>query len=279
MNDTMRKSLIVLLALLCFVLGACNSVKPGSIPDDDSQVDINQTDIEDMHGTNEDSQECVLFPERDAVKELSVLIERSFSGDVYAVANGDESEAILDKLYAINFRELQDAEQTEIMGSTVSFKIGTDNNEEYVQLIATDHACFLHIRSTDQQVFKMGSKETIAYEELSLLASEVLRNTDDPDYSGRVEIVGAGLKSNVNKGNTAYAKSILDAAIAKAEATVHGAETLYDIILEIGDVLYGISSETGLFYKEEAGMKTYAQVERSLMIPLKTRIGVLGATS
>ena len=150
--------------------------------------------------------------------------------------------------------------------------------EKNIQILADDDVQYLVIGNGEQQQFKKGSKETFDFDELSRLVSAVLGNEEDPDYSGRVELTDSGFKANVNKGNAAFAQGILDGAIGQAEVE-EGENITYNIMFTIGDISYGISSDTGYFFKQEAGEKIYAQLEEQLLRTVKTRIGVRNAAS
>lgn len=264
MKYTMRNIVIALWVILCFALSACGA---GSSPEVSKEVDAIVPSI------------STLLPERETVQEILVFVDRTFSGEVYAFTSDEEKEALLDKLYEADLSGLQDAEQEGIMGASVSFKLRSENEERIVQVIADSNAQYLLIGNENQQQFKKGIKETFDYEELSRLVSAVLGNEEDPNYSGKVEILDSDFKANVNKGNAAFARSILDEAILKAETVEEGDNIAYDIMFVIGDTSYAISSDTGYFFRQEAEEKRYAHVEEQLLMQVKTRIGVRDATS
>lgn len=258
----MRNRAAALLVILCCLLSACDA------------EDFPQEE----EGVNAVPDTGTLLPARETVQEILVFVDRTFSSEVYVFTNDEEKEAILDKLYEADLSKLQDAERNGIMGSAVTFKLCSENEEKNIQILADDDVQYLVIGNGEQQQFKKGSKETFDFDELSRLVSAVLGNEEDPDYSGRVELTDSGFKANVNKGNAAFAQGILDGAIGQAEVE-EGENITYNIMFTIGDISYGISSDTGYFFKQEAGEKIYAQLEEQLLRTVKTRIGVRNAAS
>ena len=280
----MKKMIMVLCLVLALSLAACGNSTPvaneadttntsGAIDPEKMQNDTAETNVSvGEPAANAASIINSVLPERETVQEAAVLLERFFSGEIYAVANEDEKNAILDELYEADFSGLQDAELTGIMGASVSFKIRSGTEEKMVQIISDGNAQYLILRNESQQVSKKGSIDTFDFEKLSQLVSTVLGNEEDPNYSGRVEIVDTGYNAKVNKGNAAFAKYYLDDAIIKAETAEQ--EGVCDILFTIGDVSYGIDSDKGYFFRQESDKKEYAQLEEQQFMQTLTRLGV-----
>jgi len=220
-----------------------------------------------------------LLPERETVQEVLLIVDHSFSGDVCVFTNEEEKEAILDKLYEADLSGLEDVEPTGIGGPVVEFKLLSDDGEKVVLIVSNTDAQYLVLRNGEEQLCKKGPVETFDFRELDRLSTAVLGNRDDPEYSGRVELVDSDYRNDVNKSNTALAKAILDNAISNAATTEEGEDITYDVMFTIGDTSYGISSDTGHFFRQEAEEKVYAQLEEQQLRLVKIRIGVFNATS
>ena len=257
--------------LLCLLLSACESTNPDTDNHGNMQQrpQANQGDrltIGDSSGTNG------LLPGQDAVQEVFV----GFSVGVYVGTTDEEKAAILSTFYDAALSGFVDAERSGVMGTAVSLQFHTGDDDIYIDIITGRDAQYLLIENTRQQLFKKGPADAIDSMALDQLVTDVLSSRTDPNYSGKVTL--AGTERFVGKGNTAFAKRTLDDAIAATPITADMDDVRYDITLEVGETLYGISSDTGYFFRQEAGEKAYAQVEDQLLAEVKTRIGVHNAT-
>ena len=214
------------------------------------------------------------LPEREAVEKVLV----GSSGDVYAGTTGEEQEALLDALYGADLSGFTDTQASDVMGMSVSLKLRAGEEEFLVDILfGQDAAQYLRVRSGENQTFQQGPADAFPYEELNGLVRDVLSSTEDPEHSGRVSVAQAGFQDSVNKGSTAYVRSLLDEALSQS-AGEDGADAACDIVLEIGDVSYGISSDTGDIFRQEADQKTFGQLDDRQLMEVKTRLGVLGVT-
>ncbi len=268
----MRKKLMALWLAACCALCACGTGGPreegGQPPEDASQTSGSEaTDISQF-----------LFPRED-VDQVFVWMMGGVRGGANVGTSEEEKEAILDQLYDVDLSEFEDVDPGGTGGSAATFIIRSGDAEKTVMVGASEDSQYLRITDGQQELFQEGPAESFDYPALSDLVTEVLANKEDPDYSGRVEVVGKDHVSQVNKGNCAVAQGMMEQFIAQGGSAEEDASISYDIVLEVGDLVYGINSETGQFFKEEAGERTYAQLDENGLFTVKLRLGVSGATA
>lgn len=256
------KKLFVSCLLLCLLLSACVAKRTAT----------------DLHEDETHSIGALLFRQED-ITEVLIPVNRTFSGNVCVVTNEEEKTAILEKLYDADISDFVDAELTGIMGASVSFLLRTENDESDLRIISDSETQYIVITSNDtEQICKKGPVDSFAFEELNQLVADVMGNEDDIDYAGTVTLIESGFESAVNKGNSAYARGIMDVVIAESGTVDAYADDLYDIEFEVCGTLYGINSETGLFYRNDSGEIMYAQLESPQLMQVKVRLGILSAT-
>jgi len=293
-NQIMRKYIFLFSAALCFVLCACGGEKldtsAGRNPQHSetsaptasaavSSSDITQT----KPAENTPDAQPALLPERDAITDVSVYVDRhSFAyGDIYTGTNTVEKEAILDTLYAADLSAFESAQLTGVTGTPVSFRLSTGEVETVVQIIRdlNSGTQYLTVKTSDQAITQKGPADSFDHKKLQQLTTNVLSDTTDAAWSGRVEIPDKGFKADVPRANTAYARNILDGIISEGKPVENGANLSYDVTLSVSGITYGLNSETGYFFREDAAEKLFAQVEGQLLRVIKTRLGILNATA
>ena len=188
-----------------------------------------------------------------------------------------EHFALLDELYGADLSGFRETEAAGVMRTAASFLLRTADGETQVMVSHNSDGQYLFITDPElRQQFLQGPADAFDWAALDRLRGEVLRNTQDPLHSGRVELPDSGFSASVSKGNSARARSTLDDAAATAEG---GGESPCDILFEVDDVLYGINSDTGEFYRQEAGETVWAQLDSGELMSVKVSLGVLSATS
>ena len=110
---------------------------------------------------------------------------------------------------------------------------------------------------------------------LDELNQQIRGNMEDPLYSGRIEFVGSSNTQELNKALTAFGRGILDSALAKAEIAADESIN-YDVLFTVGELTYGINTETGHFYRQMDGEKAYAQLNETYLMHLAIRLGLPG---
>lgn len=248
-----RNSWIVLCVVLCLAFSAC-------------------------HG-GDGSDKSGVLPPKDRVEEVFVGAGIGMSRETFTGTSEEEKKAILDKLYEADLTGLQDADPVGIMGPMISFKLRANDEEKIVEIILADEVQYLSVKNEEQQLFKKGTADTFAYQELSQLVSEVMQNQDDPNYSGKVRLTDQEDEQSINKGNTAAAKDMLDHWITRSEPVEDGEDKTYNVLFTVGETSYGISSDTRYFFRQEEGEKVYAQMDEQQLELVTTILGVLSKIS
>lgn len=277
----MKKYSYFILLFVCLFLCACSNDKLSEIKPDTDNLSITEPQleiIEEKESAGVISVSAAILPERDKVKEVLIFVSRSFSGEAYAYTNDGEREAILDKLYEADLSKLKEAEPTGVMGASVSFKLCSKSEEAKIRLTEDNDFLYFLIERENQRCFYKCEKGVFDFAEIDRIITATLGNTEDPRYSGSVELKESDFSAKVNKINTVIAVTMLNEAISNSEKTDADENEAYDVVFAAVDVLYEINSNTGDFFIEEGGEKKYAQLDMSSMIKLKTVLGIKNAT-
>ena len=255
--------------ILCLLLSACGGPEVASEHPDSASPEGTQGPAEEPAAEGISS----LLPAREAVQEVFVL----FDANIPVATDEEEAEALLDELYGADLSGFRETEADGVMRTAASFLLRTADGETQVMVSHDSDGQYLFITDPElRQQFLRGPADAFDWAALDRLRGEVLGNTQDPPHSGRVELPDSGFSASVSKGNSARARSTLDYAAATAEG---GGESPCDILFEVDDVLYGINSDTGEFYRQEAGETVWARLDSGELMSVKVSLGVLSATS
>ena len=267
-SDNIRRLVLIVVSLfLSFLLLACNSSSDETSGGERMTLKDVITDI-------------------DSIEELSIIAgntSHKFSGGrVFAVANEEEQNTVVDYLFTPelkDFAELDDFSQameesdSEFFGPVYTVRIKTAEENYFIRLTDGEDYQYLWIINSDgEEVFLEGEEkyiqvaaETFPFLELVQYSTIILSNKDDINNSGRVEIIGEEDSAyNMNKGNSATIRNILDGTITTAASDGDGdADIEYDFKFTIGENVYLIDSQSGCFSRDIEGDISYAQLEDS----------------
>lgn len=273
MNIKSRKALLIPLVLIFMLLASCKAspqiTVDTALPNDVQNEPQTDTATDEIYSLG-----TILF-EQSAITDVSVLLEQSFSGNICATASPEEREALLQVLYSADISKFEDADPSGIMAATVSLVL-TDGNEEIILKIMNDgdSQYLVIINSALETQFKKGPADTFDFNTLHSLVENILSNETDTNYSGKVTIAGFDTPISINKGNSAYAKGLLDRAITEHGTTEADVDVSYDVEFTIGSAIYYINSETGHFFTEVDGVKIYVQLDNVTLMMLKPRLSI-----
>ncbi len=277
-----RKRLLIICVLLCVILFACGTEETDPEPSGSETAEPSGSETTEPSEGEGDDISALLF-RREDITGVDIPVERRRMRVFSAVANEAESEAILDQLFNADISEFTDADLAGAEGVAVRFMIRTEGAARYLQIIKGDNALYIVINDYNPQFIVLdggepirmkGPADSFDFDELDRLMGDVMRNESDPDYSGTVTIMESGEKLAVKKADCAYARSHLDTAVDELGTADGDADALYDIEFKIGGTLYWINSETGQFYRDEAGEIMYAQLEDQHLRIVGTHLGV-----
>ena len=235
----MRKKAVILCTILCLLLSACGVAEQQTEPRDISSV---------------------LF-EREEVQAVFVFVDSFFQPEIDTGTTEDEKRAILDILHGTDLSSFNETKYHAPVGSGIMFKIKTENGEKNVGILSMADGQYLHMQDEETELILCGPADAFDMDELFKLQREISENAEDPNYSGKLEIKWAGIDRNVNKGNTAQVKHILDEALTENDTGQSTEDLTYDIAFEVGESHYGISSDTGFLFREEGSEKKIVKLD------------------
>jgi len=274
MNRKNRKVLLIPLVLIFMLLISCKT-SPQITDDTALPNDVQNEPPADAPTDEVCSLSTILF-EQNAITDVSVLLEQSFSGNICATASPEEREAILQLLYSADISKFEDADPSGFMAATLSLVL-TDGNEELILKIMNDgnfqYLMIINASASETQ-FKKGPADTFDYTTLNNLVENLLSNETDASYSGKVTVAGSDTPISINKGNSAYAKGFLDMAIAEQGTPEADADISYNVEFTVGSAIYYINSETGHFFTEADGVKIYAQLDDVTLRMIRPRLSI-----
>lgn len=275
MKNPKNTIILFLLVILCLTLSACSAKEP------DANVGVNQPEPVESPKAEDIPTANNILPARETVQDVLINRARYSAGEINLGTNETEKMAILDVLYAADLSSFVDAELTGVMGAPVPLKLRTADEEIYVEALwdAQNDAQYLIVRSAAQELVQKGPTDAFDFQTLDRLMGEVMRNEDDPVYSGKITVVATDFTAKVNKEGCAHAKFTLDSEIALDEADGGGEDVSYDVSFEVGETVYGINSEAGYFFRQDAGGKVYAKLDPQELMEVKVRLGVPNAAS
>ena len=275
-----NKWFILLCVILCFVLSACGAETP---PETELSPDVNEvTATPGLHGLNEyrtprptELAPSLTLPAREDVLAVGVGIPGlGILGYTYAGTNELEKEAVLDLLYEA---DLSSFEVTENMtgGVSISYLLQTADESLEVEILTNVDVQWIRLTTADRKIMKVSPGRPFDVKTLDELSTQIRVNTEDPLHCGSIEIVGSGDTQKLNKALTAIGCGTLDIALETSEIAADESIS-YDVLFTVGELTYGINSETGHFYKEEAGEKAYAQLNEYYLLNLAQHLGLPG---
>lgn len=272
------KWLILLCVILCFVLSACGAETPPSTDVNESAetAEPNTDEVTETPEPNTDG-EIALLPAREDV--LAVGVGVAGLGTVsynYMGTNESEKEAVLDLLYKADLSSFEVPEElTGAGGLASSYLLQTADETIEVEIRTDIDVQWLLISSAGQKNVMKGPEDVFDPKALDELNTQIRINTEDPLHCGCVEFVDSGDTQKLNKAQTANSRGQLDSVLAKAEIAADESIN-YDVLFTVGELTYGINTETGHFYREEAGKKAYAQLNETYLMHLAMRLGLPG---
>lgn len=262
------KWLILLCVILCFVLSACGAETPPSTDVNESAetAEPNTDEVTETPEPNTDG-EIALLPAREDV--LAVGVGVAGLGTVsynYMGTNESEKEAVLDLLYKADLSSFEVPEElTGAGGLASSYLLQTADETIEVEIRTDIDVQWLLISSAGQKNVMKGPEDVFDPKALDELNTQIRINTEDPLHCGCVEFVDSGDTQKLNKAQTANSRGQLDSVLAKAEIAADESIS-YDVLFTVGELTYGLNTETGHFYRQMDGEKAYAQLEE---YPLK----------
>lgn len=263
-----NKWLILLCVILCFVLSACGAETPPSTDVNESAetAEPNTDEVTETPEPNTDG-EIALLPAREDV--LAVGVGVAGLGTVsynYMGTNESEKEAVLDLLYKADLSSFEVPEElTGAGGLASSYLLQTADETIEVEIRTDIDVQWLLISSAGQKNVMKGPEDVFDPKALDELNTQIRINTEDPLHCGCVEFVDSGDTQKLNKAQTANSRGQLDSVLAKAEIAADESIS-YDVLFTVGELTYGLNTETGHFYRQMDGEKAYAQLEE---YPLK----------
>lgn len=263
-----NKWLILLCVILCFVLSACGAETPPSTDVNESAetAEPNTDEVTETPEPNTDG-EIALLPAREDV--LAVGVGVAGLGTVsynYMGTNESEKEAVLDLLYKADLSSFEVPEElTGAAGLASSYLLQTADETIEVEIRTDIDVQWLLISSAGQKNVMKGPEDVFDPKALDELNTQIRINTEDPLHCGCVEFVDSGDTQKLNKAQTANSRGQLDSVLAKAEIAADESIS-YDVLFTVGELTYGLNTETGHFYRQMDGEKAYAQLEE---YPLK----------
>lgn len=263
-----NKWLILLCVILCFVLSACGAETPPSMDVNESAetAEPNTDEVTETPEPNTDG-EIALLPAREDV--LAVGVGVGGLGTVrynYMGTNESEKEAVLDLLYKADLSSFEVPEElTGAGGLASSYLLQTADETIEVEIRTDIDVQWLLISSAGQKNVMKGPEDVFDPKALDELNTQIRINTEDPLHCGCVEFVDSGDTQKLNKAQTANSRGQLDSVLAKAEIAADESIS-YDVLFTVGELTYGLNTETGHFYRQMDGEKAYAQLEE---YPLK----------
>ena len=208
----------------------------------------------------------------------------------YMGTNELEKEALLDLLYEADFSRYETYEGSGMQGNNFTYLLHTVDNAIKVEIITNhmENVQYLKISSAAQEKVKAGSTsvyhfvtenikvgpvDVFDFNALYNLTIQIHTNAEDPLHCGHTENVGSVEKRTLNKVETGRVVGLLEQSLVFTEISADK-NISYDLLLTVGDVSYGINSETGHFYKLMDGETAYGQIlsEGGLVI-VKTHFG------
>lgn len=227
------------------------------------------------------------LPAREDVLAVEV---NTFSSISCMGTNELEKEALLDLLYAADLSRCETYDDSGITGSILTYLLHTADEVFKLEIItdSMENVQSLIISSAAQEKVKVGSTSVYHYvaenikvgpvdvfdfNALHNLTMQIHTNTEDPLHCGHTENVGSGETRTLNKVETGRVVWLLEQALLWTDITADE-NISYDLLLTVGEVSYGINSETGHFYKLMDGETAYGQIlsEGGLVI-VKTHFG------
>ncbi|MBR4057901.1 MAG: hypothetical protein IKK00_07190 [Oscillospiraceae bacterium] len=220
------------------------------------------------------------LPAREDVLAVDVHCVGVAASDMFFTGTNElEKEALLDLLYEADlslFETFEEPEVQMIPAGALVYPLHTANEtiEVTIRTVHSTGIQYLVITSEGKKNIQVGTNvfDHVALDELN---QQIRGNMEDPLYSGRIEFVGSSNTQELNKALTAFGRGILDSALAKAEIAADESIN-YDVLFTVGELTYGINTETGHFYREEAGKKAYAQLNETYLMHLAIRLGLPG---
>lgn len=205
------------------------------------------------------------LPAREDVLAVDVQCAGFLADTFYTGTNELEKEALLDLLYEADLSLFETYEEPkEQMGPAAALVYPLHTADETIEVIIRTvlptGVQYLIITSAGKENIQVGTVDGFDYIALDELNQQIRGNTKDPLYSGRAEFVLTGETHIMNKAQTANSRGLLDRVLAKAEIAADESIS-YDVLFTVGELTYGINTETGHFYREEAGEKAFAQLE------------------
>jgi len=180
--------------------------------------------------------------------------------------NESEKEAVLDLLYKADLSSFEVPEElTGAGGLASSYLLQTADETIEVEIRTDIDVQWLLISSAGQKNVMKGPEDVFDPKALDELNTQIRINTEDPLHCGCVEFVDSGDTQKLNKAQTANSRGQLDSVLAKAEIAADESIS-YDVLFTVGELTYGLNTETGHFYRQMDGEKAYAQLEE---YPLK----------
>lgn len=184
----------------------------------------------------------------------------------YMGTNELEKEAVLDLLYKADLSSFEVPEElTGAAGLASSYLLQTADETIEVEIRTDIDVQWLLISSAGQKNVMKGPEDVFDPKALDELNTQIRINTEDPLHCGCVEFVDSGDTQKLNKAQTANSRGQLDSVLAKAEIAADESIS-YDVLFTVGELTYGLNTETGHFYRQMDGEKAYAQLEE---YPLK----------
>lgn len=279
-----NKWFILLCVILCFVLSACGAETP---PETEPSPDVNAvTAPPGLHGLNEyrtpsptEWDPNLTLPAREDVLAVGIGVPGlGVMGYNYAGTNELEREAVLDLLYKADLSRFETMDnQTGTSGVSLGYLLQTADEAVEVEIRTNpmENVQWLLISSARRENVMKGPVDVFDPKVLEELNTQIRMNTEDPLHCGSIEIVGSGDTQKLNKTLTAIGCGTLDIALETSEIAADESIS-YDVLFTVGELTYGINSETGHFYKEEAGEKAYAQLNEYYLLNLAKHLGLPG---
>lgn len=207
-----------------------------------------------------------LLFKREDVQKVMVVIDRRGFDDITATANEEEMNAVLDELYAADLSQFKDIGEEACGGVVVTYKLCTNEKEinlSIYQDVFGKNQHYLKIRDQDRMPLAeiKGPTDIFNFKRLDELSTEIKLNMDDPLYSGTASIIETGAETKLSKRSCGYVLYFFETSLKDKKYDVLDETILFNVQIEIGDIVYRLQSDTGYFSKQTADRIVYGKLD------------------